>query len=382
MNVKQHRLRVTRFVRALGVLGVIAAASLTQVHTGQAHVFVSKAHRVGAYPPHDGAGWVAEVFLDVPNFDLAHLADLSACMSGPGQPYLPECKRADLDDDGDVDMTDVWRLERDYFRANLIVTERFVDGLTPDFTFKTDWIDFPAGPQDSDLDANFQTMGDFFNDYVREISDPTKLDKPFGSFFVRFTGFIKVRLEDEERIRDFIDLPVWVDFGTMGYDGYRTRVGETVYRIANINWSGQPFFNFGPSIEAPGLYPIEITYFNSYDPTGVIGYERAGIELYSWHGGGLAWPAGEQMFHEVKGPGTLLPPRVIYQMQDVRPLVMGDVDADTDVDLRDFWWLQFCFDPDVFFLPFGCDQVDFDADGDVELDDQVRFLERFFGPAP
>lgn len=381
MSIYQHRYTRRPIGRAAALL---VPAILVSIHSqaGEAHVFVSKSHRVGAFPPHDGSGWLAEVFLDIPNFDLAHLADVTACMHGPGQPFDAGCERADLDRDGDVDMKDLWRLERDYFLANLIAAERFADAQVPDFTFKTDWIDFPAGPQDSDLDANFKTMGDFFNDHIRDVSDPEKLDEPFGSFFVRFTGLVKVTLDDEVRIRDFIDLPVWVEFGTMGYDGYRTRVGETVYRISNVNWGGQPFFNFGPSIETAGLYPIEVTYFNSYDPTGVMGYERAGVELYSWHGGGLAWPAGQRMIHQVKGPGTLLPPRVVYQLQDVLPLVRGDFDADADVDLRDFRWLQVCFDPNVVFPPFGCDQLDFDADGDVELDDQVRFLETFFGPGP
>ena len=86
------------------------------------------------------------------------------------------------------------------------------------------------------------------------------------------------------------------------------------------------------------------------------------------------------MIHEIKGPGTLVPPRVIYQSQDIRPVVLGDFDADTDVDVRDFWWFQFCFDSNIFFLPFGCNQLDFDGDGNVFFDDLHEFQDLLLGP--
>ncbi len=369
-----------RHVKATFLLAGVVGVTILAGVPAWAHVFVSRAHRVGAYPPYDGSGWWAEVFLDIPNLDLAHYARLQACLGGPDVPLLPDCEAADLERDDDVDLRDMARFQNDLGHATLVDAERYADGRVADFTFRTDWIDFPAGPEDSDLDVNFQTIGDFFNDYIYDVSDPAKLDEPFGSLFVRFTGLIKVKISDETRIRESVALPLWVDFGTMGYDGYRTRVGESVYRIANVNWIDQPFFAFGPSIEAPGLYPIEVTYFNSYDPDGALDNERAGVELYSWHGGGLPWPAGNQMTHDELGPGTLVPPRVIYQLSDVRLLILGDFDADTDVDMHDFWWFQFCYDPNVFFLPFGCDQLDFNSDGKVEEYDVDEFNSTFFGP--
>lgn len=80
-----------------------------------AHVFVPESFRVGAYPPHEGTGWVAEVYLNLPI-----------------------------------------RASGDLLRA-----EAYVLTEIPDFTFQTDWIDFPAGPVATDLDENFSTMGDF-----------------------------------------------------------------------------------------------------------------------------------------------------------------------------------------------------------------------------
>src|SRR3970282_1843899 len=98
-------------------------------------------------------------------------------------------------------------------------------------------------------------------------------------------------------------MPIWVDFGSMGYDGFRTTVGGvTVYQVVNANVVG-PWYNFGPACEVLGLYPVTVTYFNNYDATGSRGAPQAGFELYSWHGSDFGWPAGENMLHDRRGPG-------------------------------------------------------------------------------
>jgi len=344
------------------------------------HVFVAQSLRAGAYPPYDGGGWFGEAFLDLPNFDLAHFASLHACLAGPDQSIGDECRLGDLDEDGDADLRDVGRLQVLFFDNSLVRAERFLANRSPDFTFRTKWIDFPAGPVDSDLDANFDTVGDLLDDYIYDVSDQSKLDEPFGTLLLRFSGLVSVRLEDEIRVRDYIALPVWIDYGIMGYDGYRLRVGVTVYRLPNVNWIERPFYNFGPSIEVLGLYPIEITYFNSYDPEGVMGNSRAGVEVYSWHGGGAPWPAGDNMVHEIYGPATLAPPWVIYQESDIKPAVRGDFDADYDIDLRDVQWYQFCSDPSYFFLPSGCDAMDLDSSGRIDEADFAAFQAILRGP--
>jgi len=188
-----------------------------------------------------------------------------------------------------------------------------------------------------------------------------------------------VVLADESRIRGEIGMPIWVDFGSMGYDGFRTTVGGvTVYQVVNANIVG-PWYNFGPACEVLGLYPIMVTYFNNYDPTGVRGAPYAGFELYSWHGSDFAWPAGENMYHDRRGPGTLVPPRVIYQPEDALPVVKGDFDADTHVDLRDYQWMQICFGSSIV-LASGCDWLDFDDDVDVDIADHTEFEKTMTGP--
>ena len=133
-----------------------------------------------------------------------------------------------------------------------------------------------------------------------------------------------------------------------------------------------------------GLFPIEITYFNHYDPEGVHQMERAGIEVYSWHGGGLPWPGGENLVHAQFGAMTTVPPRVIYQEEDILPLFKGDFEADGDVDFADYQWVQFCFtgpgDEGGFFLELGCGALDFDDDDDVDVDDLAAFQQVFAGP--
>ncbi len=310
-----------------------AAFSATLVGTLHAHPFVSQAYRAGACPAHDGNGWIGEAFLNIPESSATELR----------------------------------------------TADSYVMGRTPDFTFRTPLIDFPAGPTSFRLDRDFDTVGDFLNAYIYDVSDPAKLDEPFGNLYLRFTGLVKVVLADETRIRGELALPVWVDFGSMGYDGYRTTVGvETCYRTINANFT-DPWYNFGPGCEVLGLYPIEVTYFNHYDPDNSLGAPYAGIELYSWHGSEYDLPAGKQMTHAVRGPGTLVPPRVIYQPGDELPVVKGDFDADADVDLRDFQWLQNCFGGAVA-LAAGCDGFDFEDDVDVDGTDFQAFQESIAGP--
>lgn len=252
--------------------------------------------------------------------------------------------------------------------------------IAPDFTFRTPWIDFPAGPNTAAYDAELATIGSFLDDYVYDVSDPSKLASPMSHFFLRFQGLLKVKLEDESRVRDFFGVPIWVDFGTMGYDGYRLSISQTIYRTPDVNLNNNPWVSFGPNLEVLGLYPIEVAYFNRYDPDESLGAPLAGIELYSYNGGDKDYPAGEQMLHPIFGFGRITPPDVIYQPEDSMPVPKGDYDADADVDLKDAQWLQSCADPTFLFLPSGCDAFDFDNSGTMGKSDVQGFLNALRGP--
>ena len=302
------------------------------------HFFVPRDQRAGAFPPRPGTGWKGEAFLNIPLESATHLLSV----------------------------------------------EFYVEGRTPDFTFRTPWIDFPAGPVDIDLDANFQTIGDFLNDYLFDVSDPSKLDEPMSHFFLRFTGLVKFRLSDEVRTDlPFIGMPLWADFATMGYDGYRTIVGtQTIYRVPDVNLNNNPWTTLGPSIEVLGLFPVTVTYFNRYDPTGVLGAEFLGIELYGYFPSEKDYPAGRQMFNERHGFGRLVPPDVVYltDAEDVLPATSGDFDADMDIDLADAQWLQYCANPDFDPLPSGCHIYDVNSDGVISLEEMAAILGAMSNP--
>jgi len=299
-----------------------------------AHDLVNKEFRVGAYPPTPGTGWLGEAFLGLPD-DIAER----------------------------LSRAEDWSGER-----------------TPDFTFRTDWIDFPAGPVESRRDTDIATVGAFLDDYIYDVSDPSKLDEPFGHLFLRFSGFVKVRVEDEVRIPIPVGPPIWADFGTMGFDAYRLAVQRTTYRVETVEFAN-PWNHFGPSLEVPGLFRIEFTYLNRYDATGLLGTPRAGVELYSFHGSDKHWQAGFQMYHPTLGFGTICPPRVIYQAEDIQAVLEGDFEADSDLDLKDFQWLQICSDPSFVVLPSGCGAFDYDLDRAISAQDIGAFIDDLTGPA-
>ncbi len=328
---------------ACGILtGVLLLTLLPR--TAVPHVFVNSQWRAGTNPEYDGRGWHAEVYLDIPV---------------PPPPSDPTQTG----------------------RSGLFFAESYVENLAPDFTFETDWIDFPSGPEALGRDDAYDTIGEFIAGNFRSISDQGKLQAPFGTFLIRFSGFLKITFDDDTTAPG---LPVWVDFGTMGYDGYRLEVGETIYRWPLIS-TEDFFWRENPICEAVGLYPITVTFFNQYDPIDEYGFGDVGIELYTWHGSERAWPAGEHMVHSTLGPGSIIPPRVIYQIQDVSPVQLSDFNADGKIDLRDARWFQHCFSGPAAegeFLPLkaGCLAFDFDGDRDIDLGDYLVLDAFLSGP--
>jgi uncharacterized membrane protein len=76
----------------------------------------------------------------------------------------------------------------------------------------------------------------------------------------------------------------------------------------------------------------------------------------------------------------LVDPRKIILLTPVTTEVMGDMDADGDVDLVDFANFQLCFTgPGVPVAEGACEFSDFDADGDCDLVDFNQFQLAFTG---
>lgn len=326
---REYRSRSRSWI-ALAAFGL----TLTTLH---AHPFVPQDTRVGAFPAFPGEGWAGEAFLNLPGNAAEHL----------------------------------------------LVAEKFVQGRIPDFTFRTQWIDFPAGPVSDVADADLLTVGDLLDGYIFDVSDPAKLNEPMSHLLLRFSGLVKVTLQDESRTLGYIGPPIWLDYGSWGFDGYRTTVGGvTCYSVINSNEFESAWYNFGPSIEVQGLYPIRVTYFNNYDPDGSRGAPRGGFELYSWQGSPYFWPAANSTPpHSVFGPMTLAPPWPIYQPGDQLPMERGDFDGNATIDLHDYQWIQNCFCNDaVCFLAAGCDWVDFDLDAKINWTDADLFTKTQSGP--
>lgn len=295
--------------------------------------------RVGAIPPEPGqGGWFAEVYLNLPI---------------PDPPSL----------------------------YHLLSAETDVIGRAPDFTFRCPVIDFPAGPAPwnpgpcaSDMDANLATVGDFINGPITHVSDPSKLLLPMSHMFIRFTGYFAVRMSDTSFNPDA--LPSVIDFAIYGFDGFRINVGSTIFREILV-------FDICPTIPlkppttengffyALGMFPIEVTYFNRYDPTAAAGRPRAGIELYSWMGNGPIYPAGAVWVdpNNGRGPMRLFQSDLIYAADQLLPLADGDFDGDADVDLDDYSWFPSCGNGPGAGLNVGCIAFNFDGDPDVTLAD-------------
>ncbi|HRX85902.1 MAG TPA: hypothetical protein P5572_12865 [Phycisphaerae bacterium] len=313
---------------------VLLAAVLPWLCAGaaRAHFFVSPLDRVSASPATPGTGWSAAVYLDIP----------------------------------------------DNFASSLLSAETYVASRAPDFTFHADYVDFPAGPQDSLLETDVPDMGTLLGSAATDVSDPAALAHPLGNFLIRFTGLVNVR--PEVNALDIPGLPVLLDFGTQGYGGYRLRVGTTsIYRVQNHVFNGDnPFYSENALVHGFGLFPIQVTYFNRYDPTGAEGHERVGVELYSFYAGGLPWPAGTVINNPVFGPMTVTPPSAIYQPQDVPALARGDADGDGSITLADYAALQRC--AGGIALDDACAVMDLDGDGTMGDFDVHWFTQLLAGP--
>ncbi len=352
-------MRLTHSRSAQRVFGVAIGVAMATSFSAHAHVFVENDQRTGAIPPYEGGGWVCEAFLGIPDDDASHL--LSA--------------------------------------------EAYVSKRTPNLTFKTEWIDFPAGPTGSRPDTTFATLGHFLDDHIFDVSDLGQLDEPFGHFLFRCKGVLAVRTQDDiETViggnnANTAQLPTWVEVGTFGNDGFRTEIGsQLIYRIPIVTGPTNQFFHDNMICLGLGMYPITITYFNRFDPTNEFNMGSAGVEVYSLHGSPFHYPGGEILALPDGTTASLIPPRVIYQEGDVLPIEDGDFNADGAVNMLDFQWMQHCHTGsggDNVFPPVGCSIasctdcdsktvggfMDFDDDGDVDEFDFSAFQDKVFGIA-
>lgn len=305
--------------------GCIAGAvtAWVAVASSSAHIFIFPWQRAGTAPCYRGQGWHVECFYDLPD----NAAD------------------------------------------NLLTAEQYIRDKSPTFTFHADYIDWPAGERVNDLDTSFATMGDFLNDYVSDFSDPGAPSWPFRHFLLRATGYFIVDLNDA---KDPFSPPIRKDYGLFAYDGGRVRIDTTtIFRIV-VPIQPESFYFEDGIFPSPGLYQIEVTFFQRYNPGGTDGTEYAGVELRTCQQDGLDLP-GQDYLPCPEGQGTAkgTPPRLIYRADDILPDTIGDFDADNDVDLYDFSRFQRCFTASQFEGEYeaGCEKFDLDGDDDVDIEE-------------
>lgn len=310
---------------------VVAALLAAGSPVGQGDVIIPESERTGMAPCAVGTGWVVECFYGIP----------------------PESA------------------------TNLLLAETWAATQTPTFTFRAEYIDWPAGGPVVRPDATFATMGDFLNGYVSDLSDPAALDLPFDSFLLRATGQLDMRFEDTV-FPDQLPL-MWFNVGMTTWDGGRVRVGgATIFRVLSPSFSTFGWEN--AVILAAGTYPITATYLQRSHPETPM----AGVELLSCHAPdvqGLTVNSSKQLPCPVGLPvGT--PVTVIYAPGDLLAPEPGDVDGDSDVDMRDVMYMQTCYTgPEPAFPVWGpCAGFDADGDGGVGPFDADVVLPGMNGP--
>ncbi|RJP34581.1 MAG: hypothetical protein C4547_10585 [Phycisphaerales bacterium] len=303
----------------------------------QGHIFIFGNQRAGAPACGDGVGWYVEAFHAIP----------------------------------------------EEHAANLLTAEQYAAQRQPTFTFRADYIDWPMGPTATDFDTAFETMGDFLNGHVRDLSDPNALDLPFDNFLLRATGYVYIRLQDSSYYFEEPPPPIYYDIGMVTFDGGRVFIDPTTLFRMLIPEPPEGFMSDDAVCDFPGLYPLQVNYFQHYDPANEHGADRAGVELLACRTDGLPLPSGEHLrFRCQTGPGYGLPPAAIYQPDQLEPVKDGDFDVDGDVDLRDVKYWQACYTGPDFNgrMNYGCTALDFDTDDDVDLDDYAHFIEQYTGP--
>jgi hypothetical protein len=164
----------------------------------------------------------------------------------------------------------------------LAAARAHVLGFVPTTTFVSTSVDYPNGAAGSTTTSS--TFGAALGVDAGSLADPTVATDPVLNSILRFTGYLRV------------DQPGSLFLGVGSDDGSELRIqGTTV--IFNDGIHGFPGPNDGPAeigFEAPGLYEMEILFFESQ----VVGW---GVEFYA----------------NAAGSGQAIPQRVLYRTTDV-----------------------------------------------------------------
>lgn len=160
---------------------------------------------------------------------------------------------------------------------------------------------------------------------------------------------------------------------TLGGSDITTRVGYVTVTQPIAAFDGTP---------TRGAAPLEVSFRD---------FSQGSITSWQWDFGDQGTSAEKNPTHVYATPGRYTVGLTVTtnggidtetRADYVEVLFAEDFDADGDVDVSDFGFLQLCFNGPSRPFPFaGCDNADFDGDGDVDLSDFSRFLACFNGPS-
>lgn len=145
---------------------------------------------------------------------------------------------------------------------NNVTADTVIASNSPDVTFQVTSLDYPNGSTDNNFLGSTvaQLLGS-------DAFTGSHASDSIQGFVFRFTGLLRVRSLDDEVPGGPIDL----SFAFGSDDGSRMRVAG----IDVVDNDGDHAFTFtsgGASFEAPGLYPLEIIYYNNTFGGGLEAY--------------------------------------------------------------------------------------------------------------
>lgn len=152
---------------------------------------------------------------------------------------------------------------------SLAVADAIIASNSPSATFSSTWVDYPNGEE---AILFLPTLGELLGIDAGSLNPPGAATSEASPMVMRFTGVINVsEAMDVDPTNGTID----VRFALGSDDGARLRIGGQT--LISINGTGV-FFDFTPeqiavaNFEAPGLYPVDIIWYDHFGGLGVAWY--------------------------------------------------------------------------------------------------------------
>lgn len=152
---------------------------------------------------------------------------------------------------------------------SLAAADAVIASSSPNAAFISTWVDYPSG---NEAILFLPRLGELLGADAAGLQPPGAAASSVSPMVMRFTGVIHV---DEAMDIDSGNSTIDVRFALGSDDGSRLRIGGQT--LISIDGTGV-FFSFPPgqfevaSFEAPGLYPVEIVWYDHFGGVGIAWY--------------------------------------------------------------------------------------------------------------